>query len=287
MGDKRYYWLKLKKDFFKRHDIQIIEAMPNGKDYILFYLKLLVESVDHEGNLRFNDTIPYNENMLSTITNTNVDIVRSAMKVFTELKMIEVLGDETIYMSEVIKMVGAETYWAEQKRKQRQKEPLKIGQCPPNVQAMSNVSNQEIEKEKEIDIEIDKDIDIKKKKETKKTNYDLLIDDYTTNKELKDTIYNFIKMRKTIKAALTDYALKLMLKKLSKFTDDDATKIEILEHSVMNSWKDIYKPKEDINGNGVYGTKSNTGQAKKFNVKIPDGPQLTDEDRRRAEEELL
>lgn len=157
MAKKNYYWLRLKKDFFKRHDIQIIESMPNGKDYILFYLKLLVESVDHEGNLRFNDTIPYNENMLATITNTNVDIVRSAMKVFTDLKMIEVLGDETIYMSEVIKMVGAETYWAEQKRKQRQKEPLKIGQCPPNVQAVSNVSNQEIDIEKEIDIETDKE----------------------------------------------------------------------------------------------------------------------------------
>ena len=33
---KRYYWLKLKKDFFKRHDIKIIEEMDNGKDYILF-----------------------------------------------------------------------------------------------------------------------------------------------------------------------------------------------------------------------------------------------------------
>ena len=32
-GDKRYYWLKLKRDFFKRHDIRIIEEMPNGKDY--------------------------------------------------------------------------------------------------------------------------------------------------------------------------------------------------------------------------------------------------------------
>ena len=49
MSNKKYYWLKLKKDFFKRHDIQIIENMPNGKDYVLFYLKLLVESVDHEG----------------------------------------------------------------------------------------------------------------------------------------------------------------------------------------------------------------------------------------------
>ena len=77
-------------------------------------------------------------------------------------------------------------------------------------------------------------------------------------------------MRKTIKAALTDYALKLMLKKLSKFTDDDVTKIEILEHSVMNSWKDIYKPKEGQQwGNGVYGTKPNTGQAKKVQCQNP------------------
>lgn len=152
MSDKKYYWLKLKKDFFKRHDIQIIEAMPNGKDYILFYLKMLVESVDHDGNLRFNDTIPYNENMLSTITNTNIDIVRSAMKVFTDLKMIEVLGDETIFMAEVERMMGTETYWAEHKRKQR------IGQCPQNVQLMSNVSNQEIDIDLDKEIDIDKDI---------------------------------------------------------------------------------------------------------------------------------
>lgn len=146
--NKKYYWLKLKKDFFKRHDIQIIEAMPNGKDYILFYLKMLVESVDHDGYLRFNDTIPYDENMLATITNTNVDIVRSAMKAFVGLKMIEILEDKTIFMAEVEKMLGTETYWAAKKREQR------IGQCPTNVQLMSNVSNQEIEKEieKEIDI---------------------------------------------------------------------------------------------------------------------------------------
>lgn len=152
--EKKYYWLRLKKDFFKRHDIQIIEAMDNGKDYILFYLKMLVESVDHEGHLRFNNTIPYNEKMLATITNTNIDIVRSAMKVFTELNMIEMLEDETIYMKEVEKMLGTETYWAEQKRKQRENQKKEIGQCPNNVLLESNVSKQEIEKEieKEIDI---------------------------------------------------------------------------------------------------------------------------------------
>jgi predicted phage replisome organizer len=105
----KYYWLKLHKDFFKRHDVSIIEDMPNGKDYILFYLKLLVESVSHEGNLRFSDSIPYNEQMLSSLTKTNIDIVRSAVKIFSELNMMEMLDDGTIYMTEVDKMIGAET----------------------------------------------------------------------------------------------------------------------------------------------------------------------------------
>ena len=108
MGENgKFYWLKLKRDFFKRHDIRVIEAMPNGKEYVLFYLKLLVESVDHEGSLRFNEMIPYNEEMLSVITNTNVDIVRSAMKLFVELSMVEVLDEGTIYMNEVQTLIGS------------------------------------------------------------------------------------------------------------------------------------------------------------------------------------
>ena len=159
--NKRFYWLKLKKDFFKRHDIRIIEAMPNGKDYILFYLKLLVESVDHEGNLRFSETIPYNETMLSVITNTNVDIVRSAMKVFTELNMIELLDDSTIYMNEVEKLIGSETSVAERVRRHR--ENNKMLQCNTNVTKCN--TEKEIEKDIEKDIELDKDIDIEKEKE--------------------------------------------------------------------------------------------------------------------------
>ena len=73
MSDNRkFYWLKLKHDFFKRHDIRILEEMENGKDYILFYLKLLLESISHEGQLRFSETIPYNEKMLSVINDLSV-----------------------------------------------------------------------------------------------------------------------------------------------------------------------------------------------------------------------
>ena len=151
MGEGKYYWLKLKRDFFKRHDIRIIESMPNGKDYILFYLKLLLESIDHDGRLRFSDTIPYNEQMLSVITSTNIDVVRSAMEVFRELNMIEVLDDQTIYMAEVDKLIGSETKWAEKKRIQRKKEdnvPLLSSKCPTELE-------KEQEKEIEKDIELD------------------------------------------------------------------------------------------------------------------------------------
>ena len=152
MAEKKYYWLRLKRDFFKRHDIRIIEAMPNGKDYILFYLKLMVESVDHEGALRFSETIPYNEDMLATITNTNVDIVRCAMKLFRDLNMVEILDDATIYMNEVQALIGSETKWAEKKRLYRQKEdnvPQLSAPCLPDVR-------QEIETDKEIESESNK-----------------------------------------------------------------------------------------------------------------------------------
>lgn len=157
--NKKYYWLKLKRDFFKRHDIRIIEEMPNGKDYILFYLKLLCESVDHEGLLRFSDAIPYSDSMLATITNTNIDIVRNAIKAFCELGMMEILEDGTLFLHEVEKMLGFETKYAEQKRLYREKIKA-IGQCQDNVETMSDKSI-------EIDIESDKEIDIDKESDIK------------------------------------------------------------------------------------------------------------------------
>ena len=152
---EKFYWLKLKRDFFKRHDIRIIEEMENGKDYILFYLKMLLESIDHEGELRFSETIPYDEKMLSVITNTNIDIVRSAMKVFVVLNMLEILDDNTIYMAEVKKLTGCETEYAKKKREYRQK-LLETKQTEDIVETKKDNVRQEIEKEKEL--EKDKEI---------------------------------------------------------------------------------------------------------------------------------
>ena len=150
---ERYYWLKLDRGFFKRHDIAVIEDMPNGKDYVLFYLKLMLESVDHEGALRFSDTIPYSESMLASVTRTNVDIVRSALNLFTDLGMVEVFDDKTLFMTEVAKLLDSETYSAKRKRENRQNVTI-----AENVPQTSANCPQEKEIEKELDTEIEKDI---------------------------------------------------------------------------------------------------------------------------------
>lgn len=177
MGERKYYWLKLKEDFFKRHDIRIIESMDNGKEYVLFYLKLLLESISHEGKLRFSDAIPYNEKMLSTITDTNVDIVRSALKVLKELSLIEILDDQTLFMSEINNMVGSEGASAERMRKSRERG--KPSQCDALVTKCDDTLSQSDGETSQCDrgllycdkglsqryIEIEKEIDTEKELE--------------------------------------------------------------------------------------------------------------------------
>lgn len=179
---RRFYWLKLDRNFFKRHDIRVVEEMPNGKDYILFYMKLLVESVTHEGALRFSETIPYNSQMLSIVTNTNPDIVEKAIQIFKELKMLEVLDDGTIYMMDVEKMVGSETQEAVKKRDYRRRMERERGQCPQLVPDLSRHCPTEKETEKEKELEKD---DVKKN----------IKESSNENTASTDELINFIKER--------------------------------------------------------------------------------------------
>lgn len=86
--------------------------------------------------------------------------------------------------------------------------------------------------------------DIKKER---KTSSDDAISAYTQNEELRTTIIDFIKMRKLIKAPMTDRALKGILKELDKLGHSDEEKIAILEQSIERSWRGVFaisKPKQ-------------------------------------------
>ena len=168
MESKKFYWLKLKRDFFKRHDIRIVEEMPNGKDYILFYLKMLVESVDHEGKLRFSDTIPYNEQMLATITNTNIDVVREAMKIFTSLEMIEVIDDGTIFMNETMRMIGSAVDNDNANRQRRFREKKKQESLPAVTKSNAGITPDVTKDNESKSIEIEKEIELESKEKCEK-----------------------------------------------------------------------------------------------------------------------
>ena len=107
MSDNKFYWLKVKKDFFKRHDIRIIESMENGTEISLFYFKLMLESVDHDGELRFDEETPYSVDMLAVITNTNPVIVEKAMDVLKRFHLVTLSEDGTIILSKVKNMIDS------------------------------------------------------------------------------------------------------------------------------------------------------------------------------------
>ena len=141
---EKYYWLKLDRYFFKRHDICIMEDMPEGKLLVLFYLKLMVEAIDHEGALRFSDSVPYTEAMLASVTKTDTEFVKQALQLFTELGIVEVLEDKTLYLREVAKLLDGETFAAKRQRELREKR---------NRVTMSPDCRQEIETDQESESE--------------------------------------------------------------------------------------------------------------------------------------
>lgn len=178
MEGKKYFWLKLKRDFFKRHDIMIIEGMPNGHMIVHFYLKLMLESIDHEGKLRFSETKPYTPEMLSAVFRIDADLVKMALKTLEDFELIKITEDGTIIVEKVMSMVGYETEWARKKAEWRGQKRTTEGQiednvlemssqCPRSVLSKKDNVRQEIEIEKELEKELEKEIEIDKKRNSK------------------------------------------------------------------------------------------------------------------------
>lgn len=84
------------------------------------------------------------------------------------------------------------------------------------------------------------------KKEKKSTEIDDLINSNFKDEELRNTVYEFIKMRKAIKKPLTTRGLELMINKLYKLTTNIDEQIEILNNSIMNNWQGIFPLKQNI-----------------------------------------
>ncbi|MBX9061732.1 MULTISPECIES: phage replisome organizer N-terminal domain-containing protein [Enterococcus] len=166
--NKRYYYLKLKENFFDSDEMVLLESMPDGYIYSNILLKLYLRSLKHEGKLMFNDRIPFNSTMLATITRHSVGVVEKAVQIFRDLQLIDVLDNGAIYMSDIQSFIGKSSTEADRKREYRKK----IEEAKRNLITGGQVSDKCPDKttpELEIEIEIEKNIDIDK--EEKKGKY--------------------------------------------------------------------------------------------------------------------
>ena len=126
--NKKYYYLKLRDNFFDNDDIAILESMPDGILYSNILLKLYLRSLKNNGKLMFNDRIPYNAQMLSTITRQPIAVVEKAVGIFKEMGLIEVLDNGAIYMLDIQNFIGSSNTEADRKREYRRKIALEKDQ---------------------------------------------------------------------------------------------------------------------------------------------------------------
>lgn len=119
--NKKYYYLKLKEDFFDSEDIKVLESMENGYLYSNILLKMYLKSLKNKGELVFKDYIPYDTKMLSIITGHNIDIVDKALCIFKKLGFIDVMDNETIFMLDIQKMIGSISDDGKRKAEYREK----------------------------------------------------------------------------------------------------------------------------------------------------------------------
>lgn len=118
----KYYWLKLQKDFFKKHKMVILRSMENGMTYEAIFIHLMAESIDHEAMLRFSDSKPYTPKTLSPLIGTDPKTLADALEVFQDLELIEILEDGTIFVPLTAENIGSAEDNANANRQRRFRE---------------------------------------------------------------------------------------------------------------------------------------------------------------------
>ena len=159
--NKKYYYLRLKDNFFDSDELKILESMKDGYLYSNILLKLYLRSLKNDGKLVVNERIPYSADMLASVTGHQVGTIKQALSVFKDLGLIDVLDNGAIYMLDIQNFIGKGSSEADRKREYRQRIETDRTNVQTNLRQISEKSPPEIEIELEKDIETEKEIDNK------------------------------------------------------------------------------------------------------------------------------
>ena len=156
---KKYFWLKLKKDFFRDKAIKKLRSIAGGDTYTIILLKMYLLSLDKGGKIEFEgveDTFAEELALELDEDASNVEIVLQYME---KRKLLEILSEKEFFMPYVLENTGSESESAERVRKLRERNKQKALQCNGNVTGSNDnvrTCNTEIEKELDIDTEKEK-----------------------------------------------------------------------------------------------------------------------------------
>ena len=170
--NKKYYYLRLKDNFFDSDELKILESMKDGYLYSNILLKLYLRSLKNDGKLVVNDRIPYNAEMLASVTGHQIGTVKQALSIFKDLGLIDVLENGAIYMLDIQNFIGRGSSEADRKREYRQRIETDRTNVQTKVREISEKSPPEIEIELEKEIKIEKEIDSSASTTTKRKRFE-------------------------------------------------------------------------------------------------------------------
>ena len=167
---KRYFWLKLHKDFFQRKEIKRLRKIAGGDTYTIIYLKMLLRSIMSDGKLYFDGLEDDFASELALDLDEKEENVQITIQYLLKSGLLEMCSDEEYYLPDTKDSTGCETAVASRVRKHRERK--KALQCNTDVTQAKQLCNGEIEKELEIDIEIEKEIDSSASTTTKRKRFE-------------------------------------------------------------------------------------------------------------------
>ena len=166
---KRYFWLKLHKDFFQRKEIKRLRKIAGGDTYTIIYLKMLLRSIMSDGKLYFDGLEDDFASELALDIDEKEENVQITIQYLLKSGLLEMCSDEEYYLPDTKDSTGCETAAASRMRRCRaKKDKLERNNVTPMLQSCYG----EIDKELEKDIEIEKEINSSASTTTKRKRFE-------------------------------------------------------------------------------------------------------------------
>ncbi len=160
---KKYYWLKLKSDFFNSKEIKKLRKTAGGDTFVIIYLKMQLLSLQNDGKLYYDGIDDDFASEIALTLDEDVENVRLTIAFLQHCGLIECLSEEEYFMSQVPEITGKESDSAARMRKHRASH-CDIDVTNIKLQCNTDVTKCDIEIEKEKDKELDSETETEAEK---------------------------------------------------------------------------------------------------------------------------